>query len=164
MIKKTNQIIKMRNNMLRFNEITIGFVIMCFLFSCNDKTDERIQKLENENKKLKALIDKSMHEKIMNTQLLLLPDNVNFKLNQKNRVSVVFSEIQEYPNFELYYADNEFNYNVNDKIQIISKEKNKIAFDFIPKSNNDNVVNLVATIKSDSGKLNLYGTLELPIE
>lgn len=164
MIKKTNQIIKTQNNMLRFKTATIGFIVIGFLFSCSNKTDEKIQKLENENKKLKAIIEKSMHEKIMNTQLLLLPDNVNFKLNEKNRVSIVLSEIQEYPNFELYYADNDFNYNVNNKIQIVSKEKNKIAFDFIPKSKNDNIINLVATIKSDSGKLNLYGTLELPIE
>ena len=153
----------MQNNMVKIKLLSFVF-ISCFLFSCNKSSDLRIQQLEIENKKLKELLNKNTHKKIMNTQLLLLPENNNFKLNKKNRISIVFSEIQEYPNFELFYTDEEFNFDLKNKIQIISKDKNKIEFDFIPKTKSNNTINLIAMIKSGSGKVKLYGKLELPVE
>jgi hypothetical protein len=158
-----NQIVKMQNSISRIKFLLVG-IIVCFLFSCNENSDLRIKQLESENKKLKELINENTHKKIMNTQLLLLPENNNFGLNKKNRISLVFSEIQEYPNFELYYADEEFNYDEKNKIQVVLKDNNKIEFDFTPKSKTNNTINLIATIMSGSGKVKLYGKLELPVE
>jgi hypothetical protein len=153
----------MKNNMFTIKILSIS-LILTLLFSCNDDNNIKIRKLEKENKRLKELIDKNEHEKIINTQILLLPHNNILKLNEKNKISIIFSEIQEYPNFELFYTDNEFNYDDKNKIKISAKDKNIIEFDFIPKSRRDNIINLVATTKSDSGNVKLYGTLELPVE
>lgn len=133
-----------------------------FLFSCNSKNDLRIKQLEIENKKLKKIIEKTENSKIINTQLLVLPNNNHLKLNAKNRINLVFSEIQEYPDFELYFADEKFN--KKEKIKILTINKNKIEFDFTPKSKKDNLINIIALKKSNIGNISLYGTLELPIQ
>lgn len=141
----------------------ILFIInMIFLFSCNSKNDLRIEQLEIENKKLKKIIEKAENNKIINTQLLVLPNNNYFKISGKNRINVVFSEIQEYPDFELYFADEKFN--KKEKIKIVTVNKNKIEFDFTPKSKKDNLINIIALKKTKAGNMRLYGTLQLPVQ
>ena len=89
--------------------ITISLIISSFLFlsSCNS---EKIKKLEEENKNLKAQIIKQKNEQTINSQIILLPESIKFKKNDKNKITLFLSEIQKYPDFDLYLANDKFEY------------------------------------------------------
>ena len=138
--------------------ITISLIISSFLFlsSCNS---EKIKKLEEENKNLKAQIIKQKNEQTINSQIILLPESIKFKKNDKNKITLFLSEIQKYPDFDLYLANNK-----EDKIKYKKITENKFEFDYIPKSLNDSNLNIVAHFGSDTLKIDLMGNLELEVQ
>ena len=138
--------------------ITISLIISSFLFlsSCNS---EKIKKLEEENKNLKAQIIKQKNEQTINSQIILLPESIKFKKNDKNKITLFFSEIQKYPDFDLYLANDK-----EDKITYKKITENKFEFDYIPKSLNDSNLNIVAHFGSDTLKIDLMGNLELEVQ
>ena len=131
------------------------------LSSCNN---EKIKKLEEENKNLKAQIIKQKNEQTINSQIILLPESIKFKKNDKNKITLFFSEIQKYPDFDLYLANDKFEYDKKDKISYKKITENKFEFDYIPKSLNDNNLNIVAHFGSDTLKIDLMGNLELEVQ
>ena len=142
--------------------ITISLIISSFLFlsSCNS---EKIKKLEEENKNLKAQIIKQKNEQTINSQIILLPESIKFKKNDKNKITLFLSEIQKYPDFDLYLANDKFEYDKKDKISYKKITENKFEFDYIPKSLNDSNLNIVAHFGSDTLKIDLMGNLELEV-
>lgn len=140
--------------------ITISLIISSFMLlsSCNN---EKIKKLEEENKNLKAQIIKQKNEQTINSQIILLPESIKFKKNDKNKITLFFSEIQKYPDFDLYLANDKFEYDKKDKISYKKITENKFEFDYIPKSLNDNNLNIVAHFGSVTLKIDLMGNLEL---
>lgn len=143
--------------------ITVYLIIISFLFlsSCNN---EKIKKLEEENKILKAQIIKQKNEQTINSQIILLPESIKFKKNNKNKITLFFSEIQKYPDFDLYLANDKFEYDRKDKITYKKITENKFEFDYIPKTLNDNNLNIVAHFGLDTLKIDLMGNLELEVE
>ena len=143
--------------------ITISLIISSFMLlsSCNN---EKIKKLEEENKNLKAQIIKQKNEQTINSQIILLPESIKFKKNDKNKITLFFSEIQKYPDFDLYLANDKFEYDKKDKISYKKITENKFEFDYIPKSLNDNNLNIVAHFGSDTLKIDLMGNLELEVQ
>ena len=138
--------------------ITISLIISSFMLlsSCNN---EKIKKLEEENKNLKAQIIKQKNEQTINSQIILLPESIKFKKNDKNKITLFFSEIQKYPDFDLYLANDK-----EDKITYKKITENKFEFDYIPKSLNDSNLNIVAHFGSDTLKIDLMGNLELEVQ
>jgi hypothetical protein len=139
------------------------------LLSCNSnkisELNHKINILENENKSLKTKLEKTESNKILSTQLYLMPNKIDFKLNQPNTIQGVFSEIQEYPKFEAYYLDKNDRIIENDRIEIRMIDKNRFEFDYTPKTTSNNKEIKIGTFfKINDSKMTLYGLYNYRIE
>ena len=140
-------------------------LITSLLFSCNNpKLEEEIKQLKAENKTLKDSLKKTEYNKLESSQLILTPHTLAFKKNKKNTISGVFSEIQNYPEYELYMTDENYKYSESNKINFHTVKDNKFEFEFTPKTEKDETVCIAAVFKSDSLKVILYGRTDLPVQ
>lgn len=140
-------------------------LIALLLFSCNQpKLEEEIKQLKAENKILKDSLKKFEYNKLESSQLILLPHKSTLKKNQKNTITGLISEIQKYPEYELYMADENYEYDESDKVNFRTTRANKFEFDFTPKTEKDETVCVAVVFKLDSLKVVLYARTDLPVQ
>lgn len=152
--------------MRNFIFITILSVVVT---SCQnvDKTIllEQIESLTIENKALKdSLAKKYEYTNLISSELILLPNSLSFNLNDENRVTGVFTQRQKLPHYELYLADEDFNFEKTDKLNFQIREDNKFEFNFVPKRKEDKAVRVVAVFDLDTVTVKLFGRIDLPVK
>lgn len=118
-----------------------------------------------ENRALKdSLNKKSEYNKLISSDLILLPNSLSFSLNDENRVTGVFSQRQKLPHYNLYIADEDYNFEEADKLNFQITEDNKFEFNFVPKRKEDGTVRLVAVFDLDTISVRLFGRVDLPVK
>ena len=93
-----------------------------------------------------------------------MPQSLHFKRGEKNIVSGVFYQLQDYPNFDLYFANEDLTPNTARKINYRFTMDKKIEFDYIPDSKTEASVRVVAVFKNGKDEITLYGYLDLPVK
>lgn len=150
---------------------TILYIILILLYSCKDVTvtnlNKRITFLEKENDSLKKICNENIKSKLKASNLYLQPITPYFEPGKTITVEGIISEIQDYPEFEVYLMDEDGNYSLEDKIEIRKKDKNKIIFDYTPPKNTDGKLNVGFVFKLKdhvNTKITLCGFTELPVK
>lgn len=136
------------------------------MVSCNKNENtlflkDKIKKLEAENSKLKKSQGKL--NKLTSCQILLDPHTLKFKSNTKNIISGYIYQEQEFPMYDLYLADEKYNFKESDKI-LADQKKSTFEFEYQPKGIKHEIVRVVAVFKLDTVQLNLTGRTDRPGE
>ena len=134
--------------------------------SCSDNSEltKEIEKLQIENRKLKSNLQRNNYNKIVLSQLMLIPNSLSFQINKPNSISGIFFEQQNFPEYDIYFADENYKFNESDKITLKNGNGNQFEFDYIPKTLEDKTVRIVAVFNLDTVKVNLNGRIDLPVK
>ncbi|WP_286912494.1 hypothetical protein [Flavobacterium sp. UBA4197] len=145
----------------------IYLIVLCTFFSCQKnetrELEEEVKELKSENQKLKNLLKESEYNKIVSSELVLLPHALSFELNNKNKVTGMFYQQQTFPKYDLFIADENYDFDETNKLNFQIKEDNQFEFDFIPKNKNDETLRVVAVFRMDTVMLKLSGRVDLPV-
>lgn len=148
--------------MIKLLKLTFVLIV---LTGCEQTIDtQKIAYLENENRKLKDSLSKLLYDRVISSEIVLLPHTLSFELNSKNKITGVFSQNQHLPPYDLYFADEDYTYDEKDKIDFSKIEYNKFEFEFTPKNNKEETVRVVAVFNLDSVKAKLTGRTDLPVK
>jgi hypothetical protein len=153
---------EMKKNILSL----ILFFCLISIVSCNDnsKLNQKIQKLELENRKLKSIVKNNDYNKVVSSQLILIPQSLSFKLNKPNTISGILCEQQDFPKFDIYIADENYKFDATDKVVVKKQNGYQFEFDYTPKTLKDETVRIVAVFNLDTVKANLNGRADLPVK
>lgn len=132
-------------------KIHILIFLATSIFSCtNPSLKEEYLLLKKENQALKRQLKKTEYEKLLNSELILMPNNYN--LGDKNVVTGFFYQKKDiYPKFELFFVDEDFN--KKEKIAFVSLENNEFEFEYTPMTKSDNLIRVLAMFDLDSIKV-----------
>ena len=98
--------------------------------------NEKIDKLNIENKKLKDSIS-NYWENELNSQVIVgIPDKKIQKVGKKNNIQFIFHRFGETPNYEVFKID------AAKQTKIGNGNWTRFNYEFIPKSTNDTMVKL----------------------
>ncbi len=143
----------------------ILIILSIAIFSCNDKNkikalNSRISKLEKENKTLVDSINRMEVNKIMNSELIMIPQETILKLNQVNKLTGFLVEHQKFKNFNIYKRDTTL-YTKEPRRELILKNYSDYKFevDFVPKSKKDNWLHILAEFDLDSMTVKIPGII-----
>ncbi|NDI99428.1 hypothetical protein GWA97_10120 [Flavobacterium sp. LaA7.5] len=139
--------------------IFFTLMLIFFIIGCGDDKDiidNRISQLEIENKILKDSINKMKYNNVVTSEMVLLP---SYSHQNKDIVSGIFRQRQSFPKFELYHANEQFEYSLDDKINYENDGHN--AFRFNNRFNDDELLRVVAVFDLDSVNVELYGVMPI---
>jgi len=142
-------------------------IIVSFLMiSCDDSAilESQIKDLKTENENLKNLLKKKQEDKLVSSELILTPQLYYFKKGEKNTVTGIFYQHQDYPDFNLYFANEDLTPNKERKINYRFTKDKKIEFDYVPDSETEASVKVTAVFKDGTTEIMLYGFLDLPVK
>lgn len=134
------------------------------LFSCQQGNSELLEKkvmqLKNENKKLKDSLNTIAYNNLVSSELVLLPQLYTFH-DDTGMISGIFRQRQNFPKFNLYYADEQFKYKESDKIDYTLTKDNGFSFNFDKRKVNE-TLKVTAIFDLDTVKVQLYGIVAFP--
>jgi hypothetical protein len=141
---------------------------LTMFFSCSDETlklNSRILQLEQENKTLIDSIDKIEYNKIVNSELIMLPHSNKLKVNEVNKITGLLVEHQTFKDFNIFERDTTLYTSEPEKKLIFKNYSNyRFEFDYIPKTKKDNWIHILAEFDLDSIKVKIPGIMALDIE
>lgn len=134
---------------------TVLFLFLTFLVSCtnskNGDSSKEYQELLSEKNKLinenKKLID-SIHEiekEFLYSQILIgVPDESILKAGKENNIAMIFqTHLKKIPEYQIFRIEG------NKKIKIGSNNQTRFDYKFIPKSKEDNELELLVKMPYD---------------
>lgn len=138
------------------------------IISCNDKNEVlnyRISQLELENQILRDSLNQIEYRKILNSELIMIPQNSEIKLNESNSIIGMLVEHQSYQDYNIFMRDTTL-YNTEPERELLFKNYSdyKFEFDYKPKSKNDNWVHILAEFDLDTVKIKIPGIIWLDIK
>lgn len=149
----------------------IIFTLSVLFISCEKRDNknliQEIESLRNENKELKNSLTRSTktdYDKLISSELILLPSLMSFSLHDENIITGVFSQRQKLPSYSLYLADENYDFEEKDKLNFQILDDNKFEFNFTPKTKKDESVRIVAIFDLDSISIQLFGQIDLPVK
>ena len=131
-------------------KILIIALLMIFTLGCENfvpkqtaisQLNEKIKHLEKENKTLRDSLD-DYEENFLYSQILIgIPDDYVLTVGKKNNIAMLFQTYNvEIPEYEIFKIEDE------KKIKLGTNNKTSFDYEFIPKSMDDNKINLVVKI------------------
>jgi hypothetical protein len=131
-------------------KIIIISLLMIFTFGCENldpkqtaisQLNEKIKHLETENKILRDSLD-DYEENFLYSQMLIgIPDDYVLTVGKKNNIAMLFQTYNvEIPEYEIFKIEDE------KRIKLGTNNKTSFDYEFIPKSIDDNKINLVVKI------------------
>ncbi len=138
--------------------ILLNLVLLCL--SCgNDETlQNRISELETQNQVLLDSLEKLAVSQVYSSEIIILPENSDLKLNEKNRFVGYIVEHQKFLKYNLYSVDTTY-YLAGAKKELIESGLTdfKFDFEFIPEKQRENWVHIMAEFDLDSVKVQIPG-------
>ena len=122
----------------------IIFICLPTFFSCQNneliELKNKLEQLENQNKKLTDSIDNIEEWNVVNSTIIGIPRERDFKVNEEAEIKFGLLRVGEFKESNIYLADMELN-----KIELLKENWNQAEFyySYTPKSINDNRVNLI---------------------
>ncbi len=143
-------------------KITIVFLILVSIISCEngkiEKLNNRISELEKLNKKLSDSLNKVTHNRLINSNLWGIPEHKDLKINKPNKFKFVFSSIQELPKYKVYAITGK------ERLKTLIYDdytKSEFEYDFIPKNEKDNSFEVKAFFLLDSAVVEISGKIKM---
>ncbi|RZJ61128.1 MAG: hypothetical protein EOO45_23625 [Flavobacterium sp.] len=136
------------------------------VFSCNSNQPDvvrdlnvKITELENENRKLKDSIS-DFEKQFLYSQILVgIPDTEIIRVGRKNKIVLLFHTFsKELPEYGIYKIDGK------KEVKIGTGNTTRFDFEFIPKSVEDNNVNLLVKIPFQKDTIEIPATMMLDIK
>lgn len=153
---------------LKRTKIVAALIIISIsLSSCMNHESElsaKIKILEKENMEMKKILEKQDYKKIVDSQLLLIPQSDILKANESNTITVLLSEKQKFPKFKVYFADENYKYKEADEIKIERQDNNRFEFHYVPKTTKENKIRIVSVFDLDTAKVALCGNIDVTVK
>lgn len=125
-------------------------LIIMLVISCNNsdenksrevELEKQISDLKNQNKILKDSLDDYEENFLLSQILIGIPDDYVLTVGKKNNIAVLFQTYNvEIPEYEIFKIEDE------KRIKIGTNNKTRFDYEFIPKSIDDNKINLIVKI------------------
>ena len=129
--------------------------------SCNESNSElkkinvELRELQKENFLLKDSLSKIKQEDWTYKMLIGIPEG-KLKVGEKNRIFFYLYDSKELQNYDVYKVDNK------KEIKIRSEKLSEFSYEYIPKSEFENKVNL--KIKIPNSKIEILNETTIPLK
>ncbi|WP_271784924.1 hypothetical protein [Aquimarina algiphila] len=141
---------------------------LSLFFSCSDETaklNNRISELEQENKILIDSINKIEYNKIINSELIMIPHSNKLKVNEVNKITGLLVEHQKFKDFNIFKRDTTLYTSEPERELMFKNYSNyRFEFDYTPKTKKDNWIHILAEFDLDSIKVKIPGIMAMEIE
>jgi hypothetical protein len=143
-------------------------LIVMLLISCNNSDENKsrevelkkqISDLKNQNKILKDSLD-DYEENFLRSQILIgIPDDIVLTVGKKNNVVMLFQTFNvKIPKYEIFKIEGE------KRIKIGTNNKTRFDYEFIPKSIDDNKIDLIVKIPFNNETIEIPAGLWVPLK
>jgi len=141
-------------------------ILIClpFIFSCQNnelvELKNRIEKLETQNKQLSDSIENIEKWNIVNSTIIEIPRERDFKVNEEAEINFGLFRVGEFRKSNIYLADMEFN-----KKELLEENWDQADYHYryTPKSINDNSVKIIFEYEFDGEIYELQGNMMLSV-
>jgi hypothetical protein len=149
-------------------KILIIALLMIFTLGCENfdpkqtaisQLNEKIKHLEKENKILRDSLD-DYEENFLYSQILFgIPEYHSQKVGKKNKITFLFHSYNiEIPDYKIFKLEE------GKRIKVGSNNRTSFDYDFIPKSLNDNNLDLIVTIPFKNKALDIPVSMPLGLK
>jgi hypothetical protein len=120
----------------------------------------KVEQLENQNKKLSDSIKNIEEWNLVNSTIIGIPKERDFKVNEEAEIKFGLFRVGEFRKYNIYKADTEFN-----KKELLKENWNQAEYyyRYTPKSINENNVKLIFEYDFDGVKYELQGNITLSV-
>ncbi len=140
------------------------FICLPFFYSCQNneviELKNKVEQLENQNKKLSDSIKNIEEWNLVNSTIIGIPKERDFKVNEEAEIKFGLFRVGEFRKCNIYKADTEFN-----KKELLKENWNQAEYyyRYTPKSINENNVKLIFEYDFDGVKYELQGNMTLSV-
>ena len=132
-----------------FKQILLLSSVLLF-FSCNNKSiaelNSKITELEVSNLKLKDSIKSCEYNKLTNYYSIVIPEELNFKVNDTAKVHVAFAVYDKFKPYNVYTATES---GKPDKLLFKNITDSRFKYNFVPDKVGIHTIRLVSVFKID---------------
>ena len=138
--------------------LLLYLILLCVSCGNQEKLENRITDLENQNKVLLDSLEKLAVLQVYSSELVLLPEDTDLKLHEKNKIFGLLVEHQKYLKYDLYRVDTT-HHTSGAKRELIASGLTDYQFDFeyVPEKKKDNWIHILAEFDLDSVKVQIPG-------
>ena len=135
-----------------------------FFYSCQNneliELKNKVEQLENQNKKLSDSIKNLEEWNLVNSTIIGIPKQRDFKVNEEAEITFGLFRTGEFRPYNIYKADDNFQ-----KSELLKKDWNQAEFNYkyTPQSTTEDNVKLIFEYDFDGVKYDLMGNVMLNV-
>ncbi|MGV3460381.1 MAG: hypothetical protein ACO1N9_08010 [Flavobacterium sp.] len=143
--------------------IVAAILLLLLSVSCNDASHLKSQiiELREKNKVLSDSLKKINYHNLVSSQLILIPQVYSFNENG-GKVVGMFRQMENFPKFHLYYADEKFKIDKQNEIKYKLTKDNAFEFNIDRENIKSKEIRVIAFFNLDTTNVQLCGITGTP--